>query len=294
MSLAGAPEAGGDSRPIGILDSGVGGLSVLRHLQVLLPNEHLIYFADQAHIPYGSRSLEEIQTYTAGITRFLLARDAKLIVVACNTASGAALDHVRALFPETPIIGMEPAIKPAALLTATGKVGVLATPGTFTSSRYAALVGRFAQGISVYEDPCRGLVEQVERGALDAPETEAILRQAVGPMVEAGVDTIVLGCTHYPFVVPVLERVLGDDVAIIDPAPAVARHTRNVLQQKHRLAPETQLGSLRLLTTGDATRLSDLVRLLLDQSGPAETISWQGEQLVGAPAERPGGAAPRE
>lgn len=294
MSAAGAPTPGGDPRPIGILDSGVGGLSVLRHLQDLLPNEHLIYFADQAHIPYGSRSLEEIRAYTAEIVRFLLAQNAKLIVVACNTASGAALDHVRALFPQTPIVGMEPAIKPAALLTTTGKVGVLATPGTFTSSRYAALVGRFAQGISVYEDPCRGLVEQIERGALDAPETEAILRRAVGPMVEAGVDTIVLGCTHYPFVIPLLQRILGESVAIIDPAPAVARHTRNVLQQNHLLAPETQRGSLQLLTSGDAARLSDLVLLLLDQSRPAETIAWQGEQLAGAPEGRPGRAAPRE
>lgn len=272
----------GDTRPIGVLDSGVGGLSVLRHLQSLLPNERLIYFADQAHIPYGARSLDEIRAFSLEIVRYLLSREAKLIVVACNTASGAALDLLRERNPGVPIVGMEPAVKPAALRTASGKVGVLATPGTFNSGRYAALLGRYAQGIEVYEDPCRGLVEQIEIGDLDGPATEAILRAAALPMVEKGVDTIVLGCTHYPFVAPLLQSIIGDAVVIIDPAPAVARHSRNVLEQNQLLNPETETGTLSLLTSGDPIRFAAQVSRLLGRAQTAHVVSWHGGRLMDA------------
>jgi glutamate racemase len=276
-------EISGDPRPIGVFDSGVGGLSVLRHIRDQLPREPLIYFADQAHIPYGPRGGDEIRRYAAEITRFLLGQGAKLIVVACNTASAAALEHLRDGFPHVPIVGMEPAIKPAASRTTTGKVGVLATPGTFTSPRYAALVDRYARGLTVLEDPCLGLVQQIEAGALDGPRTQAILRGAVEPMLDAGADTLVLGCTHYPFVLPVLEEIVNGRATIIDPAPAVARRAADVLQQNNLLAPESQPGTLRCLSSDDARQLADAVARLLGEQCLTEEVRWRRGRLAITP-----------
>lgn len=267
---------------IGIFDSGVGGLSVLRHIRAQLPDENLLYFADQAHVPYGSRSAQEIRHFSREITDFLLVRGAKLIVVACNAASAAALDYLRDAFPHTPIVGMEPAVKPAATQTKTGKVGVLATPGTFNSHRYASLMERFAKDIRVYEDPCRGLVELIEAGEVAAPETEALLRGVVTPMLSAGVDTLVLGCTHYPFVQPLLRQIAGEDVAIIDPAPAVARRAANVLQHHQLQSPDSRAGVLRCFTTGEASRLAELGSLLLGLPCLTEQARWQGSHLATA------------
>jgi glutamate racemase len=277
--------AADDYRPlpagsIGVLDSGVGGLSVLKHLRVLLPDEHFLYFADQAHIPYGPRPPEEVGGFTAGITRFLLRRGAKLIVVACNTASAAALDYLRLTFPNTPFVGMEPAVKPAALTTRSGRVGVLATPSTLSSHRYAGLMARYGSGIEVFEDPCVGLVQLIEAGALDAPETRRLLRRVLSPMLSAGIDTVVLGCTHYPFIRPLLSEIAGEDVAIIDPAPAVARHTKNVLQNLNLVVPTHQEGSLRCFTSGDTRQLTDLTTLLLGYLCAAQTAPWRGDELV--------------
>lgn len=262
---------------LGVLDSGVGGLSVLRHLRAQLPAERLLYFADQAHIPYGPRPPEEVRAFSAGITRFLQRRRAKLIVVACNTASAAALDFLRERFPRLPIVGMEPAVKPAAALTRSGKVGVLATPSTLNSHRYAALMARFAGGIEVHEDPCVGLVQLIEAGKLDAPETRALLQRVVDPMLAAGVDTLVLGCTHYPFIRPLLEEIAGEGVAILDPAPAVARQTANVLQQRQLAAPPDQTGSLHCFTSGDAEQLTALTARLLGSRCPTTAVRWAGQ-----------------
>lgn len=266
--------------PLGVLDSGIGGLSVLIHLQRQLPAEHVLYFADQSHIPYGPRSAEVIQAYTAGITRFLLRQGAKLIVVACNTATAAALDALRSAFPDVPFVGMEPAVKPAALTTRSGKVGVLATPSTFNSNRYASLMARYASGIQVYEDPCSGLVQLIEAGALDAPETRALLERVVSPMLDAGVDTLVLGCTHYPFIRPLLERIIGEDIAVIDPAPAVARHTRFVLQQHRLIAPDGQEGALRCLTSGDPRQMEAFAARVLETSCAAEAVQWHDNEIL--------------
>jgi glutamate racemase len=271
------------SGPIGILDSGIGGLSVLRHIRALLPHEQLLYFADQTHIPYGSRSLDEIYNYSTAIIKFLLDHQAKLIVVACNTASAAALDALRQTFSGLPIVGMEPAVKPAATQTRSGKVGVLATPGTFRSQRYASLMARYGQSIDVFEDPCSGLVELIESGAIAAPETEQLLRRIVEPMLQAGVDTLVLGCTHYPFVLPQLRSIADDTVAIIDPAPAVARQTKNVLQHYHIGAPVSQQGTLRCYTTGDPLQMENLAThcgRLLDQSCEMHAAIWEGNSLI--------------
>ncbi len=188
----------------------MGGLSVLRPIREIFPNEHILYFADQAHVPYGSRSLAEIRHFSEEITRFLLDQGAKIIVVACNTASAAALSSLRETFPEVAFVGMEPAVKPAALETRSGKVGVLATENTFSSPRYALLMSRFAQDVEVIENPCRGLVSLIEAGDIATGETEALLRRVLDPMLAAGVDTLVLGCTHYPFVRPLIEGIVDE------------------------------------------------------------------------------------
>lgn len=267
-------------RPVGVFDSGVGGLSVVRHLRQQLPHEDLIYLADQAHIPYGPRSTAEIIRFSKAITRFLLAEGAKAIVVACNTATAAAIDALRAEFPATPFIGMEPALKPAAAHTHSGKVGVLATPGTFASPRYALLVDRFAREVEVYEDPCLGLVAAIETGDLDSPQTAAILREATGPMLAAGVDTLVLGCTHYPFVLPLLREIVGPQVQLIDPAPAVARRTADVLQQHELLTPPPHQGTLSCYTSGDPERFVQLESVLLGSVCPATGVVWAAGELT--------------
>lgn len=279
MTAAPAAAEAGPNRPIGVFDSGVGGLSVVRHLREQLPNENLVYFADQAHIPYGSRSVGEIQHFSEAITDFLLYHQAKAIVVACNTATAAAIDALRANFTVVPFIGMEPALKPAAASTTTGKIGVLATPGTFASSRYALLMDRFARQIEVFEDPCLGLVGQIEAGELAAPETMRILTSATAPMLATGVDTLVLGCTHYPFVLPQLRSVVGDAIQIIDPAPAVARRTADVLQQRELATALPREGTLRCYTSGDMARFEQLAGELLGQQCPTARVQWTDSVL---------------
>jgi len=264
---------------IGILDSGVGGLSVLRHIRDLLPNEDLLYFADQEHVPYGPRPAAEIIEYSAEITRFLLVEGSKMIVVACNTASAAALQYLRQNFLEVPFVGMEPAVKPGSKQTQEGKIGVLATAGTFGSPRYADLIARYAQGVVAYEDPCPGLVQQIEAGQVDGVETEQILQKALEPMLAAGVDTVVLGCTHYPFVLPLIRRITGPDVTIIDPAPAVARQVKRVLQKQNLGQGHDKPGTVRAFTTNNAERLENLSYQLLGQRIPTTAITWSKSRL---------------
>lgn len=170
--------------PIGVFDSGVGGLSVLRAIRAQMPNEAILYFGDQGHIPYGPRSVEQIRRFSEAITKFLLGADSKIVVVACNTASAAALKYLREKFSSIKFVGMEPAVKPAAEQTRTGKVGVLATPATFQGELYASVVERFANGVELFQDTCSGLVQQIERGNLDGDETRKILQGALGPMLE--------------------------------------------------------------------------------------------------------------
>ena len=262
-------------QPIGILDSGVGGLSVLRYIRALLPGEDLLYVADQAHVPYGSRPAAQIRDLSHGITYFLLSQRAKAIVVACNTASAAALDALRETFPEVPIVGMEPAVKPGAVQTRQGRIGILATAGTFGSRRYADLMARYAQGVVAYEDPCTGLVGEIEAGRGESPESERILRQALAPMLAAGVDTFVLGCTHYPFALPLIRRLVGPEATIIDPAPAVARQVRRVLRQADLLADRHEPGQTVLFTSGDAGQLAAVSGRLLDEVLLVRPVSWR-------------------
>ncbi|MCA9997373.1 MAG: glutamate racemase [Anaerolineales bacterium] len=251
--------------PIGIYDSGVGGLSVLRHIRAQLPHESLVYVADQAHVPYGARTQAEIRQFGVEIVHFLRQQGCKLIVVACNTATTAALSFLRQQFPDMPFVGMEPAVKPAAAQTRNGRFGVLATPGTFRSERYAELLARFAEKTAVFEDPCLGLVQQIEAGATDDPATDALLTDILRPMLANGVDTLVLGCTHYPFVQSAIERVLARlapvrPVAIIDPAPAVARQTARRLQLHNLLSLAVFPGRVTLYTSGDPVLLNRFVQ----------------------------------
>ncbi len=173
----------GINSPIGIFDSGVGGLSVLRAIRAQMPEESVIYFGDQGHIPYGPRPMEQIRDFSEAITNFLLEHDAKIIVVACNTASAAALKYLREKFPHVQFVGMEPAVKPAAETTQTGRVGVLATPATFQGALYASVVERFANGVELFQNTCSGLVQQIEQGNLDGGETRKILEDALRPML---------------------------------------------------------------------------------------------------------------
>jgi glutamate racemase len=268
--------------PVAVFDSGVGGLSVLRHLRAQLPYERLIYLADQANVPYGSRSLAEIRAFSQAITHYLLELNAKIIVVACNTASGAALTHLRQTFPGVPFVGMEPAVKPAAQQTRSGKVGVLATTGTFESQRYELLMARFAREVDVFENPCRGLVDLIEAGNLDGTDTEALLRACVLPMLAEGIDTLVLGCTHYPFVRPLLEKIVGPRVTIIDPAPAVARQTGRLLQQHGLLANESITHPVQIVTTGKSAALAAFAERVLNFPMQVETAVWRSGQLFTA------------
>ena len=224
------PEVTSQSSPVGIFDSGVGGLSVIRSIWTELPDEDLLFLADQAHVPYGPRPLEEVRQFAKEITRFLLDQGAKLIVVACNAASAAALQYLRQTFPQTTFVGMEPAVKPAVEHSQSKVVAVLATPATFQGQLYASLVDRFAAGTRLLQHTCPGLVGQIETGDLDSPTTRQILEEALRPMLAQGADTVVLGCTHYPFVIPLIQQIVGPDVRVIDPAPAIARQVRRVLE----------------------------------------------------------------
>jgi len=265
--------------PIGVFDSGVGGLSVLRAIRQELPREPVIYLADQSHVPYGPRPLEEVQSFSEGITRYLLAEGAKLVVVACNTASAAALHHLRQVFPPIPFVGMEPAVKPAAECTKTGVVGVLATPATFQGALYASVIERFANGVTVLQHTCPGLVSQIEDGWLDAPKTRAILEEALRPMLEQGIDTVVLGCTHYPFVIPLIQEIVGPAVRVIDPAPAVARQVRRLLEAYDLCSPDPQAGIVHYRTTGDPAQLQALLPRLIGEAGTVAHVCWVGDVL---------------
>jgi glutamate racemase len=263
--------------PIGVFDSGVGGLSVLRAMRAQMPEEDVLYFGDQGHVPYGPRPMEQIQHFSEGITRFLLTRDAKLIVVACNAASAAALKFLRGKFPDLPFVGMEPAVKPAAEQTHTGVVGVLATPATFQGALYASVVERFANGVQVLRHTCPGLVGQIEQGDLNGPRTRAILEEALLPMLEKNIDTVVLGCTHYPFVIPLIEEIVGEGVRVIDPAPSVARQVRRLLETGGGKRPTGGVGSVRFFTSGDAETVQALLPVLLRETGQVQGVGWKND-----------------
>ena len=265
--------------PIGIFDSGVGGLSVLREVRRQLPAEDLIYIADQAHVPYGDRSKEDVFGFSAGIARYLIKKQVKLMIIACNTASAVALADLRLEYPSLPFVGMEPAVKPAAAETSTGVVGVLATPATFQGDLYASTVERFAKGVKILQDTCPGLVDQIEAGGITSSETREILTRALHPMLEEGVDEIVMGCTHYPFVIPLIKEIVGDEVEVIDPAPAVARQAGRLLDEYDLHKDGSEEGKVFFYTSGETENLDRILKTLLGIDTNSVALHWVASDL---------------
>jgi len=221
-----------NSSAIGIFDSGVGGLSVWQEVIKLLPNEDIVYFADSKNCPYGSKSHDEIIELSIKNVEFLLSKGCKIIIVACNTATAAAIDILRKKYT-VPFIGMEPAVKPAALNTNTGKIGVLATKGTFEGRLFKETSKKYAERVKKIIQIGEGLVELVEKGQFQSEEAGLLLQKYLSPMINAGVDQIVLGCTHYPFFTPVIKKLIPENVRIINPAPAVAKQTLSIIKQNN-------------------------------------------------------------
>lgn len=248
--------------PIGVFDSGVGGLSILLEIRRLLPVEDLIYVADTAHCPYGIKPLAEIRERALTITDFLIAHGVKLVVVACNSASIAGLDHIREVHPEIPIVGVEPAVKPAQAVTRNGKIGVLATRLTLNGSRFSMLVEKYGTGLEVYTQPAPGLVELVEAGTVDSPEAEALLKEYLQPLLKKGVDTLILGCTHYPFLRPLIYKIAGPSVTVLDTGQAVAKQTAKVLESQRMTNPQLQPGEELFYTTGQPETVGRVIRHL--------------------------------
>ena len=241
---------------IGIFDSGIGGLSVFREIRKLLPEQGYIYYSDSAHCPYGEKSKEYIIDRARSITRRLMEMGVEIVVVACNTATAAAISTLRKEFP-IKFIGMEPAIKPAAALTKTGVVGVLATAGTLKAEKYLDTREKWAQSITVVEHTGEGFVELVEKGQTLGAEAETIVKRSLAPLLDAGADTIVLGCTHYPFLADTIKKVAaahgadGNSFHLIDPAPAVARHLLEVMEAEGIQIVSPEGFSMELLCSGD-------------------------------------------
>lgn len=276
------------ARAIGVFDSGVGGLSVLHHIRQTLPDERLIYVADSGHVPYGNKSPEYIEQRSLALTRFLIAQGADAIVIACNTATAAAAATLRSQFA-IPIVGMEPAVKPAAAATKSGVVGVLATTGTLESARFAALLERYGEEVEVVTQGCPGLVEQVERGDLAGPDARALVERYTAPLLARGADTLILGCTHYPFLAPLIRDVVGPDVILIDTGAAVARQLQRRIatelpDRASQNRPSTGSGgcptrsfmertdATRFFTSGDTEQASRIMALLWDEDVPVRRL----------------------
>lgn len=244
--------------PIGIFDSGVGGTSIWKEIQELLPNEDTIYLADSKNAPYGEKSQQEILQLSIKNTEHLLQQQCKLIVVACNTATTNAIKYLRDTY-NVPFIGIEPAIKPAALQSTSKTVGVLATKGTLASSLFHSTARDHAGNSLIIEQQGKGLVELIERGALHSPETRELLHGYIKPMLDKGIDYLVLGCTHYPYLIPLLEEMLPEGVTIIDSGEAVARQTKTVLAKHNLLNSPGHVGKHHFFSNTDAELLERFV-----------------------------------
>ncbi|GGQ92797.1 glutamate racemase [Deinococcus ruber] len=268
------------SAPIGVFDSGVGGLSVLQNVRAELPHEDLLYYADQANCPYGERSPAEIETFTLAAVRWLKARGCKLVVIACNTACAFSLAAVRRTLERegddpSCIVGLVPALKPAVLHTASRVVGVFATPVTLQGSLLQEVIEKHAApaGVQVHKVFHPSLVPMVEAGAANSPEARAVLREVLTPLAQAGADSLVLGCTHYPFLEASIRAEFGETFALYDSGAGVARRVRSLLEASDLLNPGTDAGTLRLFTTGQAGVVQDVVQQLLGSAAPVEPLS---------------------
>jgi len=254
-----------NERPIAVFDSGVGGISVLKHIHALLPNEQLFYVADSKHAPYGNKTPQEIQERCFKIADFLIAQDAKALVVACNTATAAAIDALRLRYT-LPIIGMEPAVKSAAAATKNGIIGVLATTGTLKSAQFAALLESYGRNVEVVTQACIGLVECIERGELNTENTKALIRQYCAPLIAEDADTIVLGCTHYPFLRETIAEIVGKDVILIDTGAAVASQLQYRLLEEGLQSARNQTASISFWTNNDGVNAKKVISQLWGES----------------------------
>ncbi len=264
--------------PIGVFDSGLGGLSVLKYIRAFLPSEELLYFADSGYAPYGSKPTEEIVARTLAVAEFLIRHDAKALVVACNTATAAAIKTLRERYPLLPLVGVEPGLKPAAALTKSGTVGVMATRGTLTSVKFKLLHEQLSAvtNVKFLLQPCVGLADRVEKGELHSAATAALVRGYVEPLLEQGADTLVLGCTHYPFVLPLIEEAIGHitskPIAIVDTGESIARQLVRLLTERGLLRVESP-GTIRGFTTGSESALTSAFSRLLKLQPPVMQIS---------------------
>lgn len=255
--------------PIGIFDSGVGGLSVLRHIRDALPTENLLYFADSAHAPYGDKTEQAILERSLAIAKFLLEQNAKALVVACNTATAAAIKAIRSAYPSLAVVGIEPGLKPAALHTRTKIIGVLATKGTLSSASFNTLSEKIATsaGVQFALQACVGLADQIEKGELDTDATEILIHRYIAPLIPQNVDTLVLGCTHYPFVRPMIEKMLRQlssaPITIIDTGDAVAKQLMRILAEVEICRIDQRAGRLTAFTTGNPIVLKNTIFALL-------------------------------
>lgn len=257
---------------IGVFDSGVGGLGVLNEIRRLMPAADLLYLADQARAPYGTRTLDEVAEMTGEASRWLLERGADMVTIACNTASAAALHKLRSDHPAVPFVGMEPAVKPAAITSASGVIGVLATAATFQGELFASVVERHSLGATVLTQACPSWVELVEAGQVDGPEARESVAKCLAPLLEGGADTLVLGCTHFPFLRRLIEDVAGSSVGIVDPAQAVARQVARVVPNPGGS------GRMWLATSGDPEQFEGIARRVagLEADEPVLACTWNG------------------
>lgn len=250
--------------PVGVFDSGVGGLSVVREIRRLLPALDILYVSDSRFLPYGEKDEDFVRERSLRIADFLIRRGATAIVIACNTATAAAAESLRATLA-VPVVGIEPAVKPASAATRSGIVGILATASMLQSRRYAELLSRHGGFVRVIGEPCPGLVERVEQGDLDGPVTLALLERHITPLLAAGADTLVLGCTHFPFLRPAIERLAGPSVSVVDPSDAVARRLAELLPK-----PAAGSGAILAFSSGEREAQSRLMSRLLGFDLPVE------------------------
>lgn len=251
-------------RPIAVFDSGVGGISVLRALVDLMPNENYIYYGDSLHAPYGSKTLEEVRALTEMHVNHLLEAGAKAVVVACNTATSADISILRERYPHIPMIGIEPAVKPAVESRKHPGVLVLATPMTIRETKFQTLLKRYENEADIYPLPCPGLVEYIEQGELSGPSLEGFLEKLLAPYRYPAVDCVVLGCTHYPFVAGAIKKILGEEVAVFEGGPGTARETRRRLRERGLVNPSAQRGFIRFENSLDTQEELKLCQMLLN------------------------------
>jgi len=256
-----------NTQAIGVFDSGVGGISILKEITALLPYENTIYLADSLNAPYGQKSKEKILEFSIKNTELLIKKGCKIVVVACNTATTNAISYLRQNY-DIPFVGIEPAIKPAALQTTTNAIGILATKGTLSSDLFHATSQKFTKGIQVIEQIGEGIVPLIEAGKIDSKEMTILLKKYLNPMLDANIDYLVLGCSHYPFLIPNIKKIIGSDIIIIDSGEAVARQTKSILEKNDLLNSSTSIAQHQLYSNVDTSTL----KLIFDSPQQQYTI----------------------